>query len=126
MDLDVLLSMETENILRFIEVAGALSLRPRAPVPLESFADPELRRSWIEDKGALVFTVQSDDGLIQIDSFLSYPVPWADLRAEARKADLGGFEVLVSSVRHLIKAKEAVVPPRPRDIADLAELRNLL
>lgn len=126
MDLDILLRMETDNILRFVEVARALALRPRAPVPLESFADPELRRSWIEDKGALVFTVQSDDGLIQIDSFLSYPVPWDNLHAEARMADLGGFQVLVSSVRHLIQAKEAIVPARPRDLADLTELRNLL
>jgi hypothetical protein len=34
-----------------------LGYRSRAPVPTTQFADPEMRRSWIEDKGLTVFSL---------------------------------------------------------------------
>lgn len=126
MDLDIALSFDDGNVRKFVAVAKSLRLRPRAPVPLDSFADPAQRDAWIREKGAVVFTLQSDDGLVQLDSFLTYPIPWDLLRANARLAKMDTFQVWVSSIAHLIRAKEAVVPPRPRDLSDIAELRSLL
>lgn len=127
MDIDLALSLDEANLRRFVHVAESLGLRPRAPVPLASIIDPGQRQVWIRDKGAMVFTLQSDDGLVQVDVFLAYPVPWDSLNANSSSASLGDDVVIkVSSVEHLIVAKESVDPPRPRDLADLAELRGLL
>jgi hypothetical protein len=50
-DLDIALELEEGNLLRFINVAEKLGLRPKIPVKLGDFIDPEKRRSWRMDKG---------------------------------------------------------------------------
>jgi hypothetical protein len=50
--------LEGANTRRALKALGEAGFRPRAPVPLEVFADPEIRRSWIEHKNLEVFSLR--------------------------------------------------------------------
>lgn len=125
MDLDLNVSFEPDNIHRLLGALTRLGVAPRVPVPLESLLDPLQRKEWVDSKGAMVFTVQSPDGYLQIDLFLRYPIAYSDLHEAASRVQIHGKTIAVSSVQHLILAKEAIEPKRPKDKLDLEELRTL-
>ena len=41
MDLDLVVSLESSNALKFLELVKGLGYRPKMPVPLEQFADSQ-------------------------------------------------------------------------------------
>jgi hypothetical protein len=88
--------------------------------------DEDRRRQWTETKGALVFTLVSNRSPLQLDVFLDYPIPFADLQRQARRMQLGEANFLVSSREHLVWAKQAVQPPRKVDLRDIEDLQELM
>ena len=44
-DVDIVLELEKGNLLKFINVAEKLVLRPKIPVKLKDFIDPEKRKT---------------------------------------------------------------------------------
>lgn len=90
--------------------------------------DADCRAAWVRNKGALVWTALSPDGIEQVDVFLSYPISWEDLAKDARIMQVRGFPVKISSREHLIQAKRTVVPPRRKDLqrdSIRRQIRNL-
>ena len=124
-DLDVCIALSDENVASFLRVAQELRLTSRIPEPLANFADPERRRVWREEKRALVLSLRSDDGLLQIDVFLQYPVAFEALTSQAVSVRFGDVAVRVSSAEHLIEAKRQVDPPRPQDVFDIQALQQI-
>lgn len=55
---------------------------------------------------------------------LSPEVPFDDLWGAASVMNIGGHEVRVASIEHLIRMKSAA--GRPQDLADIERLRALL
>ncbi|MSQ02757.1 MAG: hypothetical protein EXR71_12840 [Myxococcales bacterium] len=125
-DLDVRVALEDGNLSGLVQVAHALGLRPRIPEPIEALLDAKRRRAWVEEKHAVVYTLQSPSGAFAIDVFLVYPIPFEELAAEADTFRVDGRDVLVSSKRHLIEAKRAVHPPRKLDLRDIEDLLDLI
>ena len=125
-DLDLYVRLDEENVERLITVAKRLKLHPRIPEPMIRLADPEHRRRWMEEKGAVVFTLQDDTGLRHIDVFIQYPVPYDELCRDAKQVPLGGLDALISSKQHLIRAKRAVDPPRKQDLRDIEDLQEII
>lgn len=125
-DLDVRVALEDADLRGLIGVARALGLRPRIPEPLDALLDAARRRVWVEEKHAVVYTLIAPSGVFALDVFLDYPIPFADLAADADVFDVEGRQVLVSSKRHLIEAKRAVQPPRTVDVRDIADLLELI
>ena len=55
-----------------------LAFQPRLPVGLMEFADPDRRRSWIEEKGLQVFSISSDRfPSLVVDLFAEPPFSFA-------------------------------------------------
>lgn len=125
-DLDVRVALEDADLQRLVGVARALGLRPRIPEPLEALLDPERRRVWVEEKHAVVYTLQASSGAFALDVFLAYPLSFAELAGSADAFIVEGRTVLVSSKRHLVEAKRAVVPPRKVDIRDIEDLLEII
>jgi hypothetical protein len=125
MDLDVRVPEDDDNYRRLIAVLEGRGMIARIPEPMLSLCDQERRHSWVQDKGALVWTAQSPDGIEQIDVFLSYPVPWSDLVRDAKTVTVSGRSVRISSREHLILAKRQVDPPRRKDLRDIEDLEAL-
>jgi len=120
-DIDLVLALDRANVLAALDALAALAYRPRAPVPLLDFADPSLRRDWIEEKGLTVFSLWSPDHpATQIDLFVEEPFSFEEVFARATRVDLGANHVTVASVADLIELKRRA--DRPKDREDIERL----
>lgn len=111
-DLDLIVQLERENILRAIRALGDLQYRPRAPVPAEAFADREVREQWIREKD-----------LVEIDLFVTEPFEFDAVYSRALRVPLKRTEATVIGLEDLIALKRQV--GRPRDEEDIAALESL-
>lgn len=126
MDIDIHFEMGEENLKKLVSAAKQQDWVPRIPAPIEDLLDPLKRRAWQEEKGALVYTLQSRDGLLQIDVFLDYPIAFEELSKQADIFEIDGVRFKVSSIPHLIEAKKAIESKRRQDIYDIQVLEELL
>ena len=124
-DLDIAVALEAKDLNGVVRVARELGLRPRIPEPLDALLDSDRRRAWVEQKHAVVYTLLAPSGAFAVDIFLRYPVPFTELFAQATVLEIEGRRVAVSSVEHLIQAKQAVDPPRKQDLRDIEDLEEL-
>lgn len=123
-DADVVLSFEEANVREAIDALTHLGLSPRVPVDPLQFADEEIRRSWIEDKGLMVFTmIDPSNPFFTVDLFVNPPISFEDLDADVVVRELEGVPVRVCSKDHLIAMKEGA--GRPEDLSDVEKLKEI-
>ena len=123
-DLDLVIALDAVNVRRAVSALEGLGYRPRAPVPAAQFADPEIRRRWVREKGLTVFSFWSDKRpRLEVVLFASEPFPFDDAFARAVHVQLGGQLVPVVSLEDLIALKRAA--GRPQDAADIERLMML-
>ena len=126
-DLDILISLDSKNIQRFIEVVQSLGLKPRIPVKLEEFADPKKRNQWIKEKGMKVFSVYNPHREFEhIDVLIESPVDFNAARKNGEWIDNGDIKIPVVSIDDLVTMKKAAGRSRDEiDIKALLEIRKL-
>ena len=56
-DIDIVLKLDKKNLLKFVDAAKRLGLRPKDPVRLEDFTEEEKRKHWLDTKGMKVFSL---------------------------------------------------------------------
>ena len=123
-DLDLVVDLEPVAAGKTVSALSALGLRPRAPVDPMGFADPIVRREWIEQKGLQVFSfLDPNNPLLAVDLFVEPPLPFEELWARSREVSLGEIVVRVASVPDLLALKRRA--GRPQDLADIAALEVL-
>lgn len=123
-DLDLVIDLDTSNARRALAVLADKGFRPRAPVSLESFADPEQRRLWIEEKDLVVFSLWSPDAPgTEIDLFVKEPFDFSAAFERAELVTLGHASVPILRLEDLTAMKRAV--GRPKDLADAAALDEI-
>lgn len=123
-DLDLVLDFDAENLAAALEALASLGYRPRAPVQLFEFADPDKRADWIANKGLTVFSLWSARyPATEVDLFVQPPFSFDDAFRRALHADLGVTSAFVVSRSDLIAMKGAV--GRPKDLEDIRTLSLL-
>ena len=123
-DLDLVLHHTSDNVLRAVHALADLQYRPRAPVPLEAFALPGARESWLREKGLTVFSLWSPaHPTLEIDLFVSEPFDFEVVYARALRVPLERSEATVIALDDLIAMKRQA--GRPRDQEDVAALEAL-
>lgn len=122
-DVDLVIALDSANILRAFEMLARLGYKPLVPVTAGQFADPELRGQWIRDKGMKVLNFFSDQHReTNVDVFVTEPFDFLRESTHALHGELSpGLDVRFVSLPTLIAMKEAA--SRPRDIDDLQHLR---
>jgi hypothetical protein len=127
-DIDISLKLSPENLALFLQVMQKESMIPRAPVPPEAILDIELLKRFFTEKHALVFTfIDPNNPYKQIDFFLGDDKRYEILTEGSETLDIGKNEFIrVVSIKTLIQMKEAVDPPRDKDLSDLKILRSIL
>lgn len=124
-DIDFIVYLETNNLLKFCKLMTDLGYRPKAPVKAEDFADPEKRRDWIKNKNMIVFCFYHQDDLMNvIDVFVEHPLPFEEIYARRTLVPLGEVNISVIGIPDLIKLKEKA--GRMQDLADIRALRQVL
>ena len=123
-DADFILELVPENINKFLSAITELGYKPKAPVNLKDFSDPEKRKQWINEKGLTVFSFwKPDDALKLIDVFISNPIPFEIMDKEKTIKKAAGLELPLPSIKHLIELKK--ISGRPEDLRDIELLERL-
>ena len=126
LDLDVAVSLDPENLKRFLSVLDQLRLVPRAPIPADTILDAARVQKLIEEKNALVFTFWNPaEPYRQIDMFLTRENSFDDLVADAHALTIRGRTIRVASRRKLIEMKSRVRPVREKDLNDIRALTRI-
>lgn len=125
-DLDLVVQLNTENLLAALHALEQLGYHPALPVRIEEFADPETRRSWIEHKNMQVFPMVSERCPdTTIDLFVTEPFDFDTEYERALRTELApGASLRFLRLRALIAMKDAA--GRPRDLDDAEHLRWIL
>ncbi len=123
-DLDLVLHLERENVLRAMRALESVGYRPRAPVAADSFADEATRRRWADEKGLTVFSMWSPaHPALEVDIFVAEPLPFEVAYARAIRVPLERTEATLVSLDDLIALKR--LAGRPMDLQDIAGLEAL-
>lgn len=127
LDLDIALDLTTENVAGFLNVMKKNSMIPRVPVSGNSLSDPIAVEHMIKEKNAVVFSfIDPDEPLKQVDVFLRAELQYNVLKKDSMICELEGRRIRVISPEKLLQLKKAIDPPRPKDVFDITELRNLI
>jgi hypothetical protein len=123
-DIDFVVALDPDNATRAVDVLSSLGFKPRAPVDPRQFADADIRRSWVRDKGLMVMSFfDPKNPMLDVDVFVDYPVPQSELWNDSVVKDVGGVPVRVCSIDHLIAMKLAA--GRAKDLEDVRVLRMI-
>jgi predicted nucleotidyltransferase len=123
-DLDLVIQLDPDNVQRGLQALKDLGFQPAVPVPLEAFADPAIRESWIREKNLMVFSLWHPDRHgFQIDLFASEPFDFSEVYARALRVPLEKTEATVIGARDLIALKRQA--GRSQDLADIEALEEL-
>lgn len=124
-DLDLVLDLTPDSISDALNALGNLGYRPILPVSLRDFADPELRKDWIENRHMKVFNLVSDlypD--VTVDIFAREPFSFETEYATATWLEIAPqLKAPVVSMPTLITMKAAV--GRAQDLIDIEKLSKL-
>jgi len=123
-DLDLVLHLERENVLRAVEALTSLGYRPRAPVDPRAFAEPETRQRWVRERNLMVFSLWSDAHPgFEVDIFVEEPFDFEAVYGRSLRVPLERIEASVISLEDLIALKRGA--GRPLDLEDIAALEAL-
>lgn len=123
-DLDLVIGLDRANCERAIAALAATGLRPRLPVRFEDLADSEIRADWFLRRNMIVLQLwDPSNELRSVDVFVREPIAIAELMADAVIKHVDGVPIVVASIRHLVRMKEAAA--RPQDLDDIAALREI-
>jgi hypothetical protein len=125
MDIDLVIALDPENILKALRALAAEGFRPAVPVTPEQVADPANRKLWREEKDMRVLKLWSDTyRLTPVDIFIYEPFDFDMENARALHLDLGeGLRVPIVSLEALLEMKREA--GRPQDLADMDALREV-
>ena len=124
-DLDLVIGLERENILRGLRALIGVGYNMRIPVTPEQFADPKLRESWRREKNMIVLQLWSDlHRRTPVDVFVYEPFDFTkELKRALRVPLFGNEQATIVSYKTLLKLKKSA--GRSQDLADIEKLHKL-
>ena len=124
-DIDLMVLLEPENILKLVNRLTQWGYRPKIPVDPREFADEMKRNSWVHEKGMKAFNFYSETLPIEeIDIVIDSPIPYEELKSRAIKVELQDEKIPTVSIHDLIELK--LRAGRKQDLADVEHLRMVL
>jgi predicted nucleotidyltransferase len=124
-DVDIVLNLERDNVLRAMKSLGSIGYRPLIPIAAAEFAEEENRRMWQNEKRLIVFQMRPlAPESTRLDIFVSEPFDFSEEYGKAEWLEVAGIPAPVLRIEALIKMKREA--GRPKDLGDLGELEKLL
>lgn len=124
-DLDLVIGLETANIIAGLNALQGIGYQPKIPITAEQFANAELREKFRAEKGMLVLQLWCDARRqTPIDIFVHEPFDFDTEWQTAVRFDFDdGLKIPVVNLPTLLAMKEAA--GRDKDRVDIAYLRKL-
>ncbi len=125
-DLDLVVRLDSDNIIAAMNTLLQLGYHPLIPVNAIDFADPVKRKLWIETKNMQVLSLQSNQyPETTVDIFVTEPFDFNHEYKTSIYAELTpDIYFNVVSIKTLIDMKQ--ISNRARDIDDIAHLELIL
>jgi predicted nucleotidyltransferase len=124
-DVDLVIGLERDNIIRGLRALMAIDYHLKIPVTPEQFADPALRKTWRREKNMVVLQLWSDlHRRTPVDVFVYEPF---DFEKELGRAT---WNVVAGKIRAPVIAYKTLLAlkrkaGRARDLLDIAALKKL-
>lgn len=124
-DIDIVVQLQDDNIRRALIALSELKYKPRAPVPILDFADPNKRQAWIIEKHMTVFSLRSvDHPLTEVDIFVREPFEFDEAFSARVEMDVvPGVPAFIVSYAQLLELKREAA--RPQDLEDIRRLEHV-
>lgn len=123
-DVDLVVDLAPEEARRAIDVLLELGFEPRLPVSATDFADEEIRRRWVDERGMRVFSLYDPaNPMRSVDLFAEHPIEFEELWNRSLLLPLRSTRVRVVSVSDLIELKRQA--GRPKDLSDVEALEAI-
>ena len=124
-DIDLMILLQSNNILKLVAKLTQWGYRPKVPVDPRDLADKEKRNSWIKDKGMKAFNFYNESQPIaEIHLVIDSPIPYVQLKKRAIAIEVQGEKIPIVSIHDLIKLK--LQAGRKQDLADVENLKIIL
>jgi predicted nucleotidyltransferase len=121
-DIDLMISLDENNVKKFAAFAEARGYKSRTPVVIQDLADGKKRKEWIEEKNAKVFSIYNPKNLFEsIDVMIMEYIDFDVAYKNREYAESSGLRIPLISIDDLIKLKN--IAGRERDKTDVKALQ---
>jgi hypothetical protein len=125
MDIDLVLALDEKNLDRFLLVAADLGLKPAYPIPISDLKSPIQRKTWVEDRNMIVFSMNvADIKGPTVDILLDHVLDWEKAKSRAVRREMDSIPINLASVEDMIQLKEHA--GREQDLSDLIHLKKMV
>ncbi|MHA1145768.1 MAG: hypothetical protein ACTSRW_13595 [Candidatus Helarchaeota archaeon] len=123
-DIDLIISMDKENIFKTNRVLKKLGYVPRLPVNPDDMADENVLNEWIRDKNLKAFSFYHKIDVYKVvDILIVHSLDFADAFRRKTVKKVGNIEIFLVSIDDLIKMKQEI--GRAQDLSDIDLLKKV-
>ncbi len=125
-DIDLMIALDKDNIIKFVEAMDELGFKCKIPIKLSEFADEKKRQEWIKEKGMKVFAFYREKGeslANEVDVFVENTIDFEKAFKNKTVVFAKGTAVPLVSIDDLMTLKK--LASREQDLSDLKSLMKL-
>jgi len=123
-DIDIVIAMSKENVLKITSLLKELGYVPRLPVNPEDLANPDKVKDWIENKNLKAFSFyHKKDNYKVIDIVLVHPLDFEKSFINRTVKRAKDIDIYLASIDDVIKMKE--FSGRTQDLSDIEMLNKV-
>ena len=123
-DLDILINPDKANLKQLQAALQELGYRPKIPVTIKQFLNPENWKIWNKEKGMIAFNLYNPKiPYEEIDILIHSPISYQQAQKRKFSLRVGSLRLFLVSINDLIKMKQSA--GRGQDLSDIQALRKV-
>jgi hypothetical protein len=123
-DIDIVIAMDKENVLRLTSLLKESGYVPRLPVSPEDLTNPDKIKDWVENKNLKAFSFyHKKDNYKVLDIVLVHPLDFEMSFKNRTVKKAKDIDIYLASIDDVIKMKE--FSGRTQDLSDIAMLNKV-
>lgn len=123
-DLDILLTLDRENLDSMAEIMERMGYQQRLPIAIQELSNEGKARTFIAEKGLTAYSfIHEKYPQFNVDVLVAESIDFENFSAHTMKAEVWGIDVPVVSIDDLIAMKQK--SDREKDIQDIVALLEL-
>ena len=123
-DIDIVIAMDRENVLKITSLLKELGYVPRLPVSPDDLANPDKVKDWIENKNLKAFSFyHKNENYKVLDIVLVHPLDFEKSFKNRTVKRAKDIDIYLASIDDVVKMKE--FSGRPKDLSDIEMLNKV-
>ena len=123
-DIDIVIAMDRENVLKITSLLKELGYVPRLPVSPDDLANPDKVKDWTENKNLKAFSFyHKNENYKVIDIVLVHPLDFEKSFQNRTVKKVKDIDIYLASIDDVVKMKE--FSGRSQDLSDIEMLNKV-